>query len=134
MASALAVMKRNMTVRLREEVGLAPSPKPSKYRNIKCHADGKTFDSKREMAKYYELQLLVRAGEIFALEHHPVYKLHSAKGDVIGRFTPDFRYQDATGRIHVIDVKSPATANETAFRLRRKLFESEYGISLEIVK
>lgn len=133
MASALAVMKRNMEARLREEVGLPPSPKPSKYRNIKCHADGKTFDSKREMRVYFDLKLRAQAREISGLECQPVYKLHSARGDYVGRFTPDFRYQDATGRLHVIDVKSPATAKEAAFNLRRKLFESEYGIALEIV-
>ena len=40
----------------------------SKYRAVKTEVDGITFDSKREAARYMELMLMQRAGEIKRLE------------------------------------------------------------------
>jgi hypothetical protein len=46
----------------------------SKYRNEKTVVDGVTFDSKKEAARYQELVLLERAGEIENLELQPVVR------------------------------------------------------------
>jgi hypothetical protein len=34
-------------------------------------------------------------------------------------------------RIHVVDVKSPYTAKDKVYRLKKKMFEFRYGIELE---
>ena len=107
--------------------------KPAKYRNKKCVVDGIMFDSQREAREWRNLKLLERAGKIERLERQPTYKL-IVDGSSIGRFTPDFQFFDLDqNRFRVIDVKSPATASETAFRLRKKLFTAIYKIECEVV-
>ena len=39
-------------------------PKKSKYKNIRVQYNGKWFDSKKEMRRYQQLELLQRAGKI----------------------------------------------------------------------
>lgn len=50
-------------------------PKKSKFKNIRTVIDGISFDSKREGARYCELKLLEKAGEIGNLELQPSFKL-----------------------------------------------------------
>jgi len=110
----------------------------SKYGNTKTMVDGLAFDSKAEAARYQELKLLQKAGEIFNLELQPKYTLvpKTKKRRAI-TYTADFRYmeyvppkihyrdnEDATPvRIVVEDVKSPATAKNKAYIVKRNLFE-----------
>lgn len=115
---------------VRDQIEQATTKKPAKYRNRKVTVDGITFDSKREAARHAELVLLERAGEIRELKRQPVFELHGAKGTKVGRFTPDFEYVDAaTGARVVEDVKSKASRT-TAYMLRKRIFEAEYGIHL----
>jgi hypothetical protein len=84
----------------------APStPKPRKYRNEKITIDGRTFDSKKEAARFAELALLEKVGAIRDLECQPRYDL-SVNGVVIGAYVADFRYYSVElGRLVVEDVK-----------------------------
>lgn len=100
-------------------------PKPSKYRNVKVEHDGMKFDSKKELKCWQELKLREKAGEIWCLQRQPVFEL-KVNGKKIGKFTPDFVWYDVGGQI-VADAKSPATRKETAYRLRKKLFEAIYA-------
>jgi hypothetical protein len=85
--------------------------------------DGIRFDSKAEMARWFELQLLQRAGEISRLERQPEYVLvapfvaggHKYRGI---RYRGDFRYQEG-GHVVVEDVKGVRTAE---YRIKRQLF------------
>lgn len=104
-----------------------------KYGNIKVHADGLTFDSKREHRYYADFKLLQQAGEISHLEVHPVYSI-IVNGVKIGKYTADFQFREKDGRLRVIDVKSPATAATKDFRLRKKLVEAIYPITIEVVQ
>lgn len=93
----------------------------TKYRNKKT--DG--FDSKKEAARFQELRLLQRAGEITDLECQPKYELQPAftrmgeKHRAI-TYTADFRYIDKEGIEIVEDVKSPVTMTQV-YRIKKKL-------------
>jgi hypothetical protein len=101
--------------------------RPPKYRNVKTTVDGVLFDSIKESRRYSELMLLQRAGAISELELQPRFDL-MVNGKKVGRFTPDFRYEHA-GSVVVEDVKSPASKT-TAYRLRKRVFEAQYGIQV----
>jgi hypothetical protein len=110
----------------------AKRTKPSKYRNRKVVVDGITFDSKREAAEYLTLKTRYYAGAICHLRCHPEFELHGIGGKRIGTFTPDFEYALVeSGELIVVDVKSAPTRT-TAYMLRKRLFEAEYGPLTEI--
>jgi len=113
--------------------------KPRKYRNKPTVVDGIKFASKREAARYGELKLLARRGEIRDLECHPSYSL-TINGMQIGTYTADFRYRERVGvtaRVYgdivVEDVKSPATAKAKDFRRTLKLMKAIHGIEVRVV-
>jgi hypothetical protein len=115
--------------------------KRNKYGAKKVHEDGFIFDSKLEHARYQQLSLWQRCGEIKDLVVHPKYVIHDAyvqpetgKRIPAMTFTADFSYVDIdTGKDVVEDVKSPPTARKTDFVMRRKMFEARYGIRLTIL-
>lgn len=101
----------------------------NKYRAIKTEVDGITFDSKREAARYMELVLLERAGEISRLELQPKYDC-VVNGKKICTYKADFRYFDANGSV-VEDVKGMKTP---VYRLKKKLVEALYpGVTIQEV-
>jgi len=110
--------------------------KKPKYRNIKVVIDKIRFDSKKESNRYLELKFLERTGVIRDLKLQPSFKISpgGAVDPATGRkmaprkFTADFKYFDTVlDAIVIEDVKSPSTAKETAYRLRRQLFLEQYG-------
>ncbi len=111
-----------------------PFEQPHKVKRHKygAHAttvDGVRFASKKEAKRYGELHLLVQAGKIQDLELHPAYELHT-NGVRVGKYTADFRYFDLENLCLVVeDVKSRATKT-TAYRLRKRMVEAEYGIKV----
>ncbi len=126
-------------------------PKGSKYRNVKVVVDGITFDSKREAHRYQELKLMQHAGQIRSLRWQPRYTLFALTIDradlrdanagnvtlrrqVVCEYVGDFDYVCADGVVVVEDVKSPATRRKEVYRLKRKLFEAQYGIRIVEVR
>jgi len=102
----------------------------NKYRAVKTEVDGIVFDSKREAARYMELMLLQRAGEISHLELQPVYEC-VVNGKKICTYRADFRYFTKLGNI-VEDVKGVKTP---IYRLKKKLVEALYaGVTILEVK
>jgi hypothetical protein len=111
----------------------------NKYHAIPIHVDGVRFASKKEAARFLELQCWQKAGQIADLEVHPVYPLHVMElwrsgspivVTTVGKFTADFQYTHlGTGEIVVEDVKSDATRTE-AYRLRKKLVEAIHGFTI----
>ena len=106
--------------------------KKNKYRNIKAEIDGIKFDSKKEARRYAELKLLERTGVISDLELQPRFKISKGCIDNTGRKLPprtyqaDFKYSE--NDVYVVeDVKSPATAKNSLYRLKRQLFLEQYG-------
>ena len=108
-------------------------PYRRKYGNTPKVLDGYRFDSQREAARYQELKYRQLAGEIRELQVHPVFPITvatcSGNTEQVGKYTADFRYREGpTGLLRIEDVKSPATRRTTAYRLRKKLVETIYGI------
>lgn len=101
----------------------------TKYHNIKTVVDGITFDSKREAFFYKVYKKLEKQGNLkdLKLQVPFVFKLNDKK---IFTYKADFTYTDKDG-LHVIDVKGVLTP---VFRLKKKLIEAQYGITIEIVK
>lgn len=109
----------------------------SKYRAKKTEADGITFDSQREAQYYYELKLRKRAGHIKDFELQPVYVLldpykHPETGKRVQgiKYRADFLVTYPDGSQEVIDVKGVRTAE---YKLKKKLFESKYGVPIKEV-
>ncbi len=114
--------------------------RPHKFNARKTVLDGLTFDSSKEARRWSELLLLQRAGKITGLERQVVYvlapavKLHGeARIKPALRYIADFRYYvPETGETIVEDVKSPATAEEKAFRIKLHLMMSVHGIGVRL--
>ena len=101
----------------------------SKYKAVKTEVDGIMFDSKREAARYMELRLLERAGEIKNLELQPAFECR-IDGKKICTYKADFRYFTAKRSI-VEDVKGVKTP---VYRLKKKLVEALFpGVKIQEV-
>jgi hypothetical protein len=109
----------------------------AKYRNVKVEIDGMKFDSKREAARWGQLQLLERAGHIRGLRRQQRYELApSVKFEGSKRAKPalvliaDFDYWEGDRKI-VEDVKGVIT---TAFTIKRHLLKSVWGLDVRVTK
>jgi hypothetical protein len=109
----------------------------SKYGNTRVTYEGRTFDSKRELARYKQLRLLEQAGVISGLVCQPKYELLPGFRDAAGKkqsaisYWADFEYQEG-GKTVVEDAKGVIT---TSFALKVKMFRYRYrDIELRIVK
>lgn len=109
----------------------------SKFFSKKVEIEGIMFDSKKEGQKYLELKDLQEKGIIKDLELQKEYILQD-KFKINGKtrrnitYKADFTYiTTEDNKIHVIDVKSPYTAKDKVYRIKKKLFEKRYGIELE---
>lgn len=102
----------------------------NKFNAVRTEVDGVTFASKREAARYGELKMLQRAGEISRLELQPEFPI-IMNGKKCAVYKADFCYR--AGKAHVIeDVKAPATKT-AVYRLKKKLVEAAYGIEIQEV-
>lgn len=106
--------------------------KQPKYRNKKTELDGYTFDSKKEANRYAALKQIERAGLISDLELQPSYPME-INGVKVCTVRPDFQYQDKERGFVVEDVKSPSTAKNPVYRLKKKLMKALYGIDIQEV-
>lgn len=122
-----------------------------KYGNTKITVDGIQFDSKREAARYQELQLLERAGKITTLQRQVKYVLiptqrewineiytkgpkkgHFKSGKVLEKecdYIADFCYIQ-NGEIVVEDAKGYRTE---VYKIKKKLMLERYGIQIREV-
>lgn len=108
----------------------------NKYGNKKIEYNGMVFDSKREFARYKELELLERAGKIRHLQRQVKYQLLPSMRDpdtkkVIERpifYIADFTYVNEKGKFIVEDVKGYKTAD---YLLKRKMMLFFHGIRIK---
>ena len=109
----------------------APEPvKKNKYGAQKTEADGYVFDSKKESAHWLKLRRMEEAGLIHNLKRQTELPFF-LKGKKMFVYKPDMEYDDDTGH-HYVDTKSPATITPV-FKLKKKIIEAEYGITIEII-
>lgn len=93
--------------------------KPSKFRNKKTVVDGQTFDSKKEAARFAELQLLEDAGQITDLRTQVEFPI-VVNGVTVCKYVADFVYvEDVVTTVE--DVKSVFTRKNPVYRLKAKL-------------
>lgn len=104
----------------------------AKYGNQKVIVDEIKFDSKREARYYLYLKGLQNAGKIWNLQLQTKLDF-KIDGKHIFYYKPDFEYDDEFGH-HYIDVKSPITAKNPTFRLKKKIVEASYKIEIEVVE
>lgn len=103
----------------------------NKYRNTKIIIDGIEFDSKKEGYRYKELKLLQRAGLIKDLKLQTKFELQPSfkrNNKTIRSITykADFDYITKDNRHIVEDVKSPATAKDKTYILKKKMLLYKY--------
>lgn len=102
----------------------------SKYKAKKIVVDDIKFDSIRESERYLELMFLKRTGLIKNINLQPKFNF-SINGKHIFNYFADFQYFDIKQNKKIIeDVKSKATAKNPTYRLKKKLIEAEYGITI----
>lgn len=111
--------------------------KGRKYGNRKVTVNGITFDSEKERARWNELLLLERAGEIFELRRQVKYELIPAQRDENGKlleqscaYIADFAYMTKKGELVVEDAKGYKTKE---YVIKRKLMLKEHGIRIKEV-
>jgi len=92
---------------------------------VKTVVDGRTFDSKREAARYEALRGDQRAGRISGLRLQVRIPL-KAGGVIVARYVADFVYVRG-GRQVIEDCKGMRTA---MYRLKRKWIKAQYGIEI----
>ena len=111
----------------------APKAKKSKYNNIRVQYNDKWFDSKKEMRRYQQLELLQRAGKIKNLCCQVTYNLLPTTriGGQTQRKTTyiaDFVYWDIEKDCEVIeDAKGMRT---DVYKIKRKLMMVRHGIEV----
>lgn len=120
--------------------GAPAPPKPSKYRNVKVHIDGETFDSKAEAQTWQELKMRVRSGEISDLQRQVRFQLYapdftevpaSGRYVTISEYVADYQWNEA-GRTVVADRKG--ARNTQVFALKRKWLELQSGIEIREIR
>lgn len=111
--------------------------KRSKFFSKKVIVEGIKFDSKKEANTYLKLKELEKKGKIKDLELQKEYvlqekfKLNNKTRRAI-TYKSDFTYKTTEDdKLHVVDVKSPYTAKDKVYRIKKKMFEYRYGIELE---
>lgn len=109
----------------------------SKFFSKKVVVEGITFDSKKEGEYYLKLKELEKKGTIKDLELQKEYILQD-KFKINNKtrrqitYRADFVYYDTRDKkTHVIDVKSPYTAKDKVYRIKKKMFEYKYQMELE---
>ena len=108
----------------------------NKYNARKVTIDGIAFDSKKEAARYCDLKLMQRAGEIRNLRLQVEYELIPKQdGERACNYIADFVYQDvASGETVIEDVKGyKKGAAYSIFAIKRKLMLWRYGIKVQEV-
>ena len=95
----------------------------SKFHAIRTIVDGITFASKKEAARYAELKLAERSGDIDSLILQPVFPI-IINDKKVAKYIADFSYY--IGQKHIIeDVKGVRTP---VYKLKKKLVEAQYNI------
>lgn len=120
----------------------------NKYRNKKVTYNGMQFDSAKERNRYWELEVMQRAGEIRNLRRQVSFELIPYQKVLVPipgggtryqtekavKYIADFAYEDkTTGQTVVEDVKSPITRKQPEYVLKRKLMLQRYRIAIKEV-
>ena len=110
----------------------------NKYHNKKVTYNGIKFDSKKEMQRYKDLELLESTDYICNLELQKKFLLQegytNAKGKKIRPiyYIADFYYFDLLKDKWVVeDVKASKTYKTEVYKLKKKMFEYKYNLTID---
>lgn len=98
----------------------------TKYGNIHTRVGTKTFHSKLEAARYEELLLMEKAGEIRDLQCQVMFRLE-INSVLVGKYYADFVYETKNGKQVVEDVKGFMT---DTYVMKKRLMDAIYGIKI----
>ena len=124
-----------------EKQAEAKAEKKNKYRNIPDERNGAEckkirFGSKKEAARYDELMLLWRAGQIHDLKLQPQFTLQESYITPDGvrvraiRYIADFSYNTGSGLV-VEDTKGGKATQTDLYKLKKKLMQERLGITVQ---
>lgn len=99
-----------------------------KYRNKPTERHGKKFPSIHEADVYDELLLRLRAGELLAVMCQVPFVL---PGGVV--YKADFVILHPNYRYEVLDAKSPGTAKDKVYRIKKRQMRECLGIEIQEV-
>ena len=115
-----------------QRCGRVPSTEPKmKYSNVKVKTDDGKFDSKKELARFRQLQMMEKAGAITGLKRQvpfelvPAVKLNGKQKPAM-KYVADFVY-DEMGKTVVEDSKGMIT---DVFRIKQHLMKHVHGIEI----
>jgi len=125
-----------------------------KYGNKKIDTPDGRFDSRGEYRRWQDLKLLEKVGELFNLKRQVKYVIIPKQTGKSGKkyreatYTADFVYEEPQGmpdfpgaknrlctmhyELVVEDFKSPITAKEPSFVMKKKLMLERHGIEIRI--
>ena len=108
-----------------------PPKKPRKYRNTPTMVDGIEFDSAKEAARWRELKLVEKAGDISGLCRQVRFMLvPSQKGELPLTYVADFVYF-LRGKLPDVVIEDVKGMRTRAYLDRRKLMLHQYGIVIK---
>jgi hypothetical protein len=98
----------------------------SKYRNKKVITEEGVFDSKAEYARWRELKILERAGEIHSLVRQKPIEFFLEKKKIFTYKADACYYSKEHKALVVEDVKGSKKIETAVFRLKWKLLKARY--------
>jgi len=104
----------------------------NKYRAVPTTLDGVRFASKREAARYADLRLLQKAGQLTDLRCQVAFDLR-VNNIAVAIYVADFTYHTPDGARVVEDVKCPPTRTPL-YRLKKKLMKAVHNIDITEVE
>lgn len=102
------------------------SPGGHKYGAKAITIDGIKFQSQKEGARYAELKLLAKAGEINGLELQPSFDF-SINGSKMFTYIADFAYYEKSGERVIEDCKG---LKLPVYKLKKKIIEASHHIEI----
>lgn len=104
--------------------------KRHKFGAIRSEYGGVMYDSKREAAEAYKLDMLKAAGEVLSWERQVVFDLKVC-GELICRYRADFVVKYADGMSEILEVKGHETE---AWKIKESLFRAIHpSLTLRVV-
>ena len=109
------------------------APTKSKFGNKKTICNGQVFDSKREAARYAELLLLERNGEVRNIRRQVLYEL-KVNAVLIAKYYADFVYELRTrGKWEEIVEDVKGYPNDR-WPMKRKLMLAIFNVRVQVTR
>lgn len=106
----------------------------SKYRAKRTTVDGVTFHSAKEAARYQELRLLEKAGEIRQLRLQVPLELNAGNPvpQRIGEYRADFVYEERLHEDWCLRIEDTKGMDTPLSKWKRKHVQAQYGIQVRL--